>query len=208
MNTTTIDRREFLTKSLPTGAGLCLGCVITQALNSAAQAAETKNAPSASASPHVRMTTEEVFALRYDTFVPVMQSLAKEMGREKCLAFLTKAAAENGGQMIAAAVKDLPKRDIAALTQFLKDYLSTPPWDTALAGQINQHGDKVVELRHTQCVPAKLLRAMGAADIGYAIECSGGDAAAKAFNPKMHCENPKNLMKGDDVCIERFVLEA
>ncbi len=110
--------------------------------------------------------------------------------------------------MIAAAVRDLPKRDINALTKFLQDYLSTPPWDTALTGQVIQRGDKVVELQFTQCVPAKLLRAMGAADLGYAIECAGGDAAIKAFNPKMRCEMPKNLLKGDDVCIERFVLEA
>lgn len=110
--------------------------------------------------------------------------------------------------MIAAAVKDLPKRDIEALTKLFKDLLSTPPWDTALTGQITRQTDKVLEMTYTYCLPAKLLRAMGAADIGYALECSGGDAAARAFNPKMRGENPRNLMKGDDVCIERFVLEA
>jgi len=49
---------------------------------------------------------------------------------------------------------------------------------------------------------------MNAADIGYALECSPAEAAAKAFNPKITTSNPKNMMKGDTFCIERFVLEA
>jgi hypothetical protein len=31
---------------------------------------------------------------------------------------------------------------------------------------------------------------------------------AKAFNPKMEAKNPKNMMKGDDFCIERIILKA
>jgi hypothetical protein len=49
---------------------------------------------------------------------------------------------------------------------------------------------------------------MKAAEIGYALECAPTDAAVKSFNPKMRAENLKNLMKGDSVCIERFVLEV
>jgi hypothetical protein len=68
--------------------------------------------------------------------------------------------------------------------------------------------ERVLELKFTACLPAKLLRAMNAADIGYALECSGSEAAAKAFNPGIKASNPKNMMKGDSYCIERFVLEA
>jgi hypothetical protein len=49
---------------------------------------------------------------------------------------------------------------------------------------------------------------MNASDIGYAIECSGSDKMAKAFNPKMQAINSKNMLKGDDVCIERFILKT
>jgi hypothetical protein len=49
---------------------------------------------------------------------------------------------------------------------------------------------------------------MNAADIGYALECSGSEAAVKAFNAKMTASNPSNMMKGDAFCIERFVLEG
>jgi hypothetical protein len=49
---------------------------------------------------------------------------------------------------------------------------------------------------------------MGAADIGYALECSGSEPAAKTFNPRIKASNPTNMMKGDSSCIERFVLEA
>jgi len=33
-------------------------------------------------------------------------------------------------------------------------------------------------------------------------------AAAKAFNPKITASNPRNVMKGDTFCIERYVLET
>jgi hypothetical protein len=49
---------------------------------------------------------------------------------------------------------------------------------------------------------------MNAADFGYAFECSPAHTLAKVFNPKMTLLNPKNLMKGDSVCIERYVLEV
>jgi hypothetical protein len=209
MNTPTrIDRRDFFMKSLPAGAGLCLGCALTNALNAAAKEPAKPDAPATPAAPQVRMTAEDVFSFSYGEFIPVLQALAKEMGREKCLAFLTRAVADNTGQMIASMTVDWPKHDIAGMAKLLRDWISTPPWDTALTYEVSVQTDKVLEMKYTHCLAAKLLRDMGAADIGYALECSGGEAAAKAFNPKMRCENPKNIMKGDSVCIERFILEA
>jgi len=64
----------------------------------------------------------------------------------------------------------------------------------------------VYETKYTLCLPAKILREMNAADIGYALECSPADAFVKAFNPKMKSIIVKNIMKGDSVCIERIVL--
>ena len=63
-------------------------------------------------------------------------------------------------------------------------------------------------MKVTECLPARIRREANAADIGYALECSGSDAIAKAFNPKMKGLGVKNMLKGDSVCIERFVLEA
>jgi hypothetical protein len=74
--------------------------------------------------------------------------------------------------------------------------------------EIAENTDKVFEFKVTECLPARVCREMNAADIVYALECAPSDAMAKSFNPKMRVENPKNLMKGDSFCIERFVLEV
>lgn len=88
----------------------------------------------------------------------------------------------------------------------MRDALASPPYDKAFAYEVAEQTDRVLELRYSKCLPAKLLRAMNAADIGLAIECSGAAALARAFKPKIQAANPKNLMNGDSVCIERFTV--
>ena len=194
-------RRRLLTTGLPLATIACLGCrgLAAQSLVAAGGSKFQENPG---------LTTEETYAFCYGTFIPVLQSLAKEMGPERFLAALTKAASENTGQMIAAMVKDLPTRDIKALSALWQRVLATPPFDKALTYEIVEQSDKVLELKYTECLPAKLLRAMNAADIGYALECSGSESAVKAFNSRITASNPSNMMKGAAFCIERFVLEG
>jgi hypothetical protein len=195
------DRRRLLTTGLPLATIACLGCrgLAAQALVAGGASRFFENAG---------MTTEETYAFFYGTFIPVLQSLAKEMGPERFLAALTKAASDNTSQMIAAAAKDSPTRDIKGWSALFQNILGTPPFNKALTYEVVEQSDKVLELKFTECLPAKLLRAMNAADIGYALECSGSEAAAKAFNPEITASNPRNMMKGDAFCIERYVLET
>jgi hypothetical protein len=154
------------------------------------------------------MTVEEVFKFAYSNSIPLMLQLAKETGREKLVAMLTKASARNAADMVTSASKDIAVRDMNALAKFFDDYLSTPPWNKSMKHEVVEKSEKVLEYKYTECPVAKLYREMNATDLGYAIECSSGDAFAKAFNPKMQSRNPKNIMKGDSVCIERIELKA
>ena len=194
-------RRRLLTQGLPIAAIACLGC---RAL--AAQTLAPGGVNKFLENPG--MTTEETYRFFYATLIPVLQSLAKEMGPERFLKALTKAARENTAQMVTMLAKDLPARDMKAWSAALQGMLGSPPSHKAFTSEVVEQSDKVLELRFSACLPAKLLRAMNAADIGYALECSGSEAAARAFNPSMKVSNPKNLMKGDSFCVERFVLEA
>jgi len=194
-------RRRLLTTGLPLATIACLGC-----RGLAAQSLVPGGGRKFLENPG--MTTEETYAFFYATFIPVLQSLSKEMGPERFLAALTKAASDNTSQMIAAMAKDSPTRDMKGWSALFQNMLGTPPFNKALTGEVVEQSDRVLELKFTACLPAKLLLAMNAADIGYALECSPSEAAAKAFNPKITASNPKNMMKGDSFCIERFVLEA
>jgi hypothetical protein len=150
----------------------------------------------------------ETYAFAYATFIPVLQALERGMGSERFLAALTKAASENTGRMVAAMARDVPTRDIKSWSAVLQKMLGTPPFDKALTCEVVEQTDRALEMKYTECLPARLLRAMDAADIGYALECSGSAASAEAFNPRIAASNPKNMMKGDAFCIERFVLPA
>ena len=194
-------RRHLLTTTLPLAAVACLGCG-----RAAAQAASGVSTGKFSQNPG--MTAEEMYAFFYGSFIPPLQALAKSMGSDRFIRELTKAAGDNTAQAIAAMAKDLPARGMKAFSTLLRGLLDAPPYDKAVTYEVTEESARVLELRYAECLPAKLLRSMNAADIGYALECSGSAAAAKAFNPKMEAQNPKNLMKGDAYCIERFVLQT
>jgi hypothetical protein len=195
------NRRDFLTKIIPLTAVACLGC-------KGALARQMVQDSNHKFSEKFGLTTEETYSFFYGSFIPVLQALSKEMGSEKFNALFTQVASDNTGQMIAAITKDLPEKDIKAFSAFMLELLHTPPYNNVWTCDVAEQTDKVFELKYTECLPAKLLRAMNAVDIGLALECSGAAAAAKAFNPKISYSNPKNLMKGDSYCIERFTLNS
>jgi L-2-amino-thiazoline-4-carboxylic acid hydrolase len=194
-------RRHLLTTTFPLATVACLGC--------GSVAAQTL-APGSGGkfSQDTGMTAEETYAFFYGSFIPTLQSLAKSLGPERFIRELTKAASDNTGQTIAAMAKDLPARDLKAFSKLLKSILDAPPYNKALTYEVAEDNARVLEIKYTECLPAKLFRAMNAAEIGYALECAGSAAAAKAFNPKIEASNPKNLMKGDAYCVERFELQA
>lgn len=189
-------RRRFLARAVPAGALACLGCKGLLALPG--QESRFSENPG--------MTTEEMYRFFYGTFIPTMQSLAKSIGREKLVKELTRASAENTVQMVAAMAKGLPHRDMKAFAGFIDGMMRTPPADKAFTYEVVESSDKVFTWKFTQCLPAKMWREMNAADLGYALECSAGDAMAKAFNPGMKAVETKNLMKGDGFCLARFEL--
>lgn len=201
------SRRKFLSKDFPAGALLCLGChsMLGATIALAGQKASQQKPKYTDNSG---MTTEDVFRFTYGYCVPLFQNLQKTLGTKKFMELLKKASARNMAEGISAMAKNYPVRDPKALGDLIQGYCATPPYDKALTYEVVEKSERAYEARYTECLIAKLYREMKAADIGYVIECAPSDAIAKAFNPKIKATNPKNLMKGDSVCIERFELEA
>jgi len=190
-------RRRFLTEALPAGALFCLGC---RGLAAAQKPRYLEDS---------RMTAEGVFKFSYGNLVSVLKSMEKDIGKEKLLQLLEKASAANYTQMVTALAKEYPSRDLKSFVKMMDAMMASEPiFQKAFAYEVTEFTDKVYEAKYTLCLPAKVLREMNAADIGYALECSSSDAMVKAFNPKMTASFLKNIMKGDSVCIERIVLSA
>jgi hypothetical protein len=198
-------RREFMAKQLFAGTLLGLGCQSMFAVP-ATFAATQETGQRTTPGQESGMSTEEVFRFAYEYCVPLFKRMEKELGKKRLIGLLTKVSAQNNATMISTVAKDLPARDMNAFADFMEGFMKTKPYDKALKYEVVEKTPKVFEIKFTECLIAKLYREMDAADIGYAIECSPGDVIAKSFNPKMKAKNSKNLMKGDNVCIERFEL--
>lgn len=151
---------------------------------------------------------EKTYSYHYGTFIPIFKALSSEMGAEKFIAFLTKVTLENKEQMITSMTKDMPEKNINTVATLFKNMLSSSPYNIAFTVEITEQTDKVLEVTYTECLAAKLLRSMNAADIGTALHCSGTKAVGPAINPNISVTNPKSLMKGDDICIELFSLNT
>jgi hypothetical protein len=200
------SRRKFLTKHLPAGALVCLGCKSLLSSPSALMNSQeaTQNAKYLLNSG---MSTEDVLKFAYGSSVPIYKYIGSKIGKEKLIALLKEASAENGATFIKSLTQGKPG-DMKAFADFVKNYLSAPPYDKALSYEITEQSDKVFEAKYSGCLVAKIYREMDASDIGYAIECAASDKMAKAFNPDMEAKCTKNIMKGDNVCIERFILKT
>jgi hypothetical protein len=200
------DRRKFLTRHLPAGALMCLGCkslLASTPLPNGRQDAVQKPKYQQNSG----MTTEEVFKFTYGYSLPVYQYMEKKIGKEKLIELLKGASAENSEALMKSFTKGVPG-NMKALSDMVKTWMASPPYNNAFSYSITEESDTVLEMKYTECPAAKFYREMNASDIGYAIECSGSDRMAKAFNPKMEVKNSKNMLKGDDVCIERFILKT
>jgi hypothetical protein len=199
-------RRQFLTNILPTGAFFCLGCNHLLALPDTLGGQQTPGQKSKFLENSGM--SEDVWTFAYRLFIPVYQIMANDFGREKFLEMLKKASAENWSQKGSFLAKDIPKRDMKTYADWFVKVMSAAPFDKAFAFEVVEKSDKAFEVKFAECLPARIYHEMNAADIGYAFDCYPMTAFARAFNSKMRLANPKNLVKGDDVCILRYTLEA
>jgi len=202
-------RREFLLNVLPAGALLCFGCSNLSARTPG------QDKPKAAEKKHKfqedsGMTIEGILKYANETYVPILETLANDIGREKFLDMLRRASVENITQLVSAMAKDFPKRDLAAFADMMTTVFNTFPTNKMLTYEVVQRTDKVWEVKVTECLTAKVFREMKAEDIGISGFCYPwcDNPISQAFNPKIRGSLPKNLMKGDDVCIARFVWEG
>ena len=144
----------------------------------------------------------------YQNNIPIYKGLAKEIGNDKLNKMLQKITAENWANAIKMMSKDIKEKNIENFAAFMANLLSNPPYNSMIKYEVTEKTEKVLETKYTECLVSKIYKEMGATDIGWSIECSAGDAVAKAYNPKMESKNLKNFMKGDNVCIERIELKA
>ncbi len=201
-------RRKFIQSILPAGTMFCLGCNSLMAHSMKGKTArpfQQKNKFLEDSG----LTVEEVFQFTFrDNIIPLMLAMADDMGKDNLIARLDTAAEAIITDFMAEMTKEMPTRDFTTLKTFSAEMMKTFPYNKALVYEITKDTDTEFEVKYSECLFAKVFIEAGAADIGYAVLCSPGDAMIRAFNPRIKFTNVKNPLKGDDVCIERYVWQG
>lgn len=200
------SRRELLFNVLP-ACSLCLGCTKLAGI-AAAMPQKPQPTPLAKRSAEkADMTYEDFFKVAYgEQAIPVMNNLSGQIGKDRFLEMLQKATSEIAVRRVEEEYRKQPKRDLAT---YLADLKNPPPlYQHALTFEFVKDTEKEAEVKITECLWAKTFRQANAADIGYSLICHGDIAAIKAYNPKITLTRSKLLMKGDDECRFRWVMEA
>lgn len=203
------SRREFLLNILPAGTLLCLGC--TSLLASPQEEKESKS-PSGKHKflEDSKMSFMDVYGFTFQgNFIPVMQILANEIGKEKFVEMLKKASSEAAAQNIKRQTQNIPKKDFPTfLTTFYEPMKKSYFWKHVLTYEDIEKTEKTFEVKISECLWAKTFRDAKASDIGYASICYPDYAMASAFNPKIKMIRSKTLMQGHDCCNHRYVWEG
>ena len=88
----TIDRRQFVSKSLFAGISGCLGCSSLFALTASAQDSEQVNSFQTKIQKNTEMTYNQIFTFAYrDCIIPQLVELSQEIGQDKFQEMLKKA---------------------------------------------------------------------------------------------------------------------
>ena len=199
------SRRQFFSRIFPAGLVLGLGCCnLLPCSGLAEELSTTKSQHKFLESSE--MSFQQVFNFAYtENYIPMLQAIASEMGKDKFIEILKRASSEigkKGGQNMA---QSFGKNDMASWAAFWKeDELGKH----AATFEFIEETDIAFEFKVTECLWAKTFRDTDASDIGYASICYGEYASATAFNPKMKMILTKTLMQGDDCCNPRWVIGA
>ena len=194
-------RRRFLSTVMPAGALVCFGCSSVPVLaGSKDQHKFLKDSG---------MSFKEVYEFAYKKrFIPIMQNLADDIGRDNFIAMLKKASSKAAAQNAQKMAQDSTKHDLAAFMAAQNKQRTDRHRAHTQTVRVVEYKTKAIGLKITECLYAKIFREADASDIGYAYICHPNYAASQAFNPKIRLIRSKTLMQGHDCCNHRWVLEA
>jgi hypothetical protein len=132
------------------------------------------------------MSYEQVFNFTYrESLIPLLVSISKQMGRDKCIELLKSATNE-----------------VYSQPDYMSRYRSNLPeqfWNDVLNLEVVENTPNLRIFKITKCLWAQTFREADASDIGYALLCYGDYASARLNNEKL--ERETTLMQGHEYCL-------
>ena len=150
-------------------------------------------------SEKVGLTYEEHIREKYSPSVTLARELEKTLGREKAHKIIKEAYEREATQWAAEAGKRVGIKNFQDFLAYIKKIYGSPYWSHVLTYTLKEAPSEY-RFTCTECLNAKVLRDMGAEDLGYIMLCNTDFASTTAFHPKLRLERTKTLMQGDDCC--------
>jgi hypothetical protein len=203
---TVLGRRCFLKTALPGGIMFCLARGPLLALGQAPEK------PAEEAGKHKfladsGLSFKEVYDFAFSwNMIPILQSLAAEIGKDKLIEILKTKGSEDALRSNREWAKKIGKNDLATYTQNFRK--PSRIWQHVLTYEIVEDTPKAFEVKVTECLWAATFLEAKATDIGYAVCCHSDYASAQGFNPNLEMVRTKTLMQGDAFCNHRYVMKA
>jgi hypothetical protein len=131
---------------------------------------------------------------------PLLRAMEAEFGRERTLAVVRGVItdlAHRAGADLARQLGDLSLEAFAACL---------PTWNAggALEMEVLERSPTALAFNVTRCRYAEMYRALGLADLGFALSCSRDGALAGGFNPAIRLARSQTIMEGAPFCDFRF----
>ena len=153
------------------------------------------------------LTVREVAELQFkEPLIPLLEGLRDQLEVADFVEAVKAALATHWAQQGQALAESIPNNNIAGWAGADDD--PSAPIHERVTYEVIEKTDNVYEIKVTECLMAEVFREADAADIGYAVICSGDEATCQGFNPKIKLTRTKTLMQGDECCNHRWVLEG
>lgn len=207
------SRRQFLLGIIPAGSLFCFGSRDLLALAQSEQKQEDRQEQKEISATHKfqadsEMSFEALFRFTFQNYyIPIMNSFAREIGREKLIEMLKRLCSESVAESTKKGIENLPKNDFATFVELSK-MRKNRFVQHVLTDKIIKQTETFVHSKITECLWSKTFREANAADIGYAAVCYPDFAMTSAFNPKIKLVRPTTLMEGHDCCDFRYFWEG
>ena len=135
---------------------------------------------------------------------PIVEAMGERFGREAVLEVLAstieRLAREHGAEL----ARSLGSSELSDLARVLEIWRGSG----ALEIEMIRADDTHFEFDVTRCRFAEMYHRLGIPELGPILSCNRDFCFAEGFNPDLHLERPKTIMKGDDHCDFRFRTKA
>ncbi|HBE41557.1 MAG TPA: hypothetical protein DDW27_10215 [Bacteroidales bacterium] len=184
------SRRSFLTRSIPVCTLGCLG--LSQIFSSAIEPDIVKK-PVHKFNKKTGYSYEQAYRFRARLYADRMKRIANYLGHDNLIDALKK----SNEDYYTSIAKYKPEN---ILQDFVRPFYEDEGYKIILTIEVIENREDLVSWKVTECLNAKVLLELDAAEIGYATLCHGDDAWARAFNPNIQFIRTKTLMEGHDCC--------